>query len=156
MKFIYIVILAFLLFSMIGCDKTPDIEVDNIGLLFLKINNLRLSGCNFGNEYFPPVNKLEKDTSLEKAAEKYAYDMYKYKYFSHIGRDGSTVLQRAIIQGFKGTTAMEDIARGYTTVNSVLEAWKESEPHCRALMDSTMVFIGIGKQGDYWVLDFGN
>ena len=37
-------ILALLLCSMTGCIKTPDIDVNNFGLMFLGINDLRLWG----------------------------------------------------------------------------------------------------------------
>jgi uncharacterized protein YkwD len=156
MKYRTIAILTLLLLLISCCTIEKDIDVNDSELMLIKINKLRASGCNCGNEYIMPVKDLVKDTALEKAAFSHANDMYKYEYFSHIGLDGSAALQRAVLQGFTGNTVLENIAKGYNSIDEVLDAWKKSESHCRTLMDSSMSVIGIANQGSYWVIDLGN
>jgi uncharacterized protein YkwD len=49
----------------------------------------------------------------------------------------------------------ENIAKGYSTFPEALTAWKNSIPHCVAMMDSMYTEVGIGEYKTYWVMDLG-
>lgn len=143
------------IFSLIGCSTESD-DGDVGEQMLIEVNKLRTHGCKCGEENIPKVKELQRNASLERAAFLFAKDMHDYKYFSHIGRDSSNVLQRSLLQGYDGSTVLENIARGYNTIRDVIEAWKLSEAHCKAIMDSSMDVMGGANYGDYWVIDFGN
>ena len=47
------------------------------------INNARTKGCNCGNNYYPPVNKLVWNNKLEKTAQNHSNYMNTKNKFSH-------------------------------------------------------------------------
>jgi uncharacterized protein YkwD len=49
----------------------------------------------------------------------------------------------------------ENIAKGYTTIPEVMLAWKNSEAHCKAIMDTLYKEFGASTYNGYWVQEFG-
>jgi len=147
--------LIFLLFILAGCSKKDDpsenIKSEMLGL----VNELRLNGCYCGITYMPPVNTLKWNVVLENAADLHAKDMYFNNYFEHIGLDGSSPIQRAMQLGYSGQYVVENIAKGYTKSSFVVNAWKNSDDHCKAMMDSSHIEMGVSEFGNYWVLELG-
>jgi uncharacterized protein YkwD len=139
-----------------SCDTENIRKNENVRTELLnRINTLRNTGCTCGNEWMTPVNALNWNTILEDAALRHATDMYLNNYFSHLSRDGKSPIDRASKAGYPGDYVGEVIARKYYTAKDVIEAWKESESHCRALMDSLYDEIGGARKEDYWVVDLG-
>src|SRR2546423_9277507 len=68
--------------------------VVNKTLLLQLVNEARKKGCTCSNTYYPPVPPLTWNDQLETAAKEHSNDMFKNKYFSHIGADGSDVGSR--------------------------------------------------------------
>jgi uncharacterized protein YkwD len=142
--------------TMSGChtDETP-VPEDVRANLLEQINKLRTTGCVCGNETMPPVKTLTWNTALEDAAKSHAEDMYAHNYFDHLSLDGKSPIQRAQETGYEGNYVGEVIARKYYNTKDVMEGWKQSESHCRALMDSLYYEMGGAKKEDYWVVDLG-
>jgi uncharacterized protein YkwD len=151
-KFTFIILL--LIFC--SCSKDEEIKEDlSIGML-TEVNKLRKEGCQCGPDSMPPVPEVKWNNALQFAAERHAEDMYKNNYFSHLSLDGKPPAQRALEAGYSGNDVGENIAKGYTTIKEVMNGWKNSESHCKLMMDSLYSEMGAGRYKDYWVLDFGN
>ena len=123
--------------------------------LIAGINGLRVKGCFCGTDWMPAVGPLTLNVALETAALTHARDMIEKNYFSHISPNGAAPVDRAIQAGYTGNEVGEIIARRYTTTESVIQGWKESESHCRAMMDSLYTEMGGAREQDYWVVDLG-
>ncbi len=140
-----------------GCDE-PDNrnnDEDVRTALLEQINALRQSGCKCGSEFIGPANPLQWNPFLEDAATHHADDMYTNDYFDHISLTGTSPIVRAHDAGYDGEYVGEVIARGYYLTKDAIEAWKQSESHCRALMDSLYNEVGGARKGNYWVVDLG-
>jgi uncharacterized protein YkwD len=99
---------------------------------------------------------LKLNTKLNTAAQKHANDMAKYDYFSHTSRSGTTWSKRIKKAGF-AKPGGENIAYGFPTAVSVVQAWLASPGHRRNILDCNFKYIGVGyaPNGNYWVQDFG-
>ncbi|MCZ4225370.1 CAP domain-containing protein [Pedobacter rhodius] len=142
---------------MASCKKEvqerADVEIKEE--ILNKLNNLRVSGCTCGTDIMPAVKKVVWNIALEKTAKAHAADMVNRNYFSHISPEGVPAIQRSRQEGYAGLSIGEVIARNYTTVDEVIEGWKASESHCKAMMDAEFDEVGAGKTGTYWVMDLG-
>jgi uncharacterized protein YkwD len=151
-----ILILCACTVSVMACvDHDIVVHVPIKEPLLTAVNAVRTSGCNCGSEYMSPVPPLIWNDTLARAAEDHAKDMYDHHYFSHLSQDGTPPIVRVQELGYTGNYVGENIARGYSNVESVMKGWLESEEHCRAIMDSTYNEMGAYEERDYWVLDFG-
>lgn len=134
-------------------QKNPDIEIKEE--ILARLNDLRINGCKCGTDIMPAVKKVVWNVTLEKTAKAHATDMVNRNYFSHISPEGVPAIQRSRYQGYTGLSIGEVIARNYETVNEVIEGWKASESHCKAMMEPEYDEVGAGKTGTYWVMDLG-
>lgn len=119
------------------------------------VNEIRQSGCRCGNKKMSPVQPLELDTKLTKAAQIHADDMYSNRFFNHTGSDGSKVSDRATRVGFSWNNIGENISEGYPTVASAFNGWKSSSGHCKNMMSPDFRYMGAAKKESYWVQTFG-
>jgi uncharacterized protein YkwD len=151
------VILLFASFGLYNCsDEDPVIKKEDLRTeLLAAINDLRTHGCQCANDFMPQVAALTWNDTLQQAAYNHARDMYSNGYFSHLSQDGTPPIVRAMQVGYEGTYVGENIARGYQYIEDVVIGWKDSESHCKAMMDTLYHEMGASKVGDYWVLDFG-
>ena len=74
---------------------------------------------------------------------------------SHISPGGTSPIQRAIVKGYTGKDVLENIAKGYTSIEPLMQAWQQSEEHCKAMMDSLQTEMGAANVNTYWVQEFG-
>jgi uncharacterized protein YkwD len=140
---------------LFGCNSDEHTLEDVRTGLLERINTVRKNGCKCGSEAIAPVKSLVWNTALEDAATTHANDMHLNNYFSHLSLDGTPPILRAQQAGYDGAYVGEVIARKYYTTQDVIEAWKQSESHCRALMDSLYNEMGGARKEDYWVVDLG-
>lgn len=136
-------------------DENAVPQEDVQARLLEAINDLRSKGCQCGHDSMPPAAPVSWNDTLELSARNHATDMYTNNYLSHLSRDGTPPIVRAELAGYTGTYVGENIARGYVSVKDVMEGWKQSESHCKNLMDTVYLEIGAAKVSDYWVLDLG-
>jgi uncharacterized protein YkwD len=149
---VFILFLACIV-TMQCTDETPREDVQTN--LLQAINDLRSKGCRCGQDTMPPAGPVSWNVTLERSAREHATDMYTKHYFSHLSPDGTPPIVRAERAGYTGTYVGENIGRGYVFVADVMEGWKQSESHCKNLMDTVYLEIGAAKVSDYWVLDLG-
>jgi uncharacterized protein YkwD len=119
------------------------------------VNLLRSRGCRCGTDSMPPAPPLTWNAQLGAAAAAHAKDMYVRNYFSHISPEGSSPIQRAQQAGYTGSYVGENIAKGYASISDVMPAWRMSEAHCKAMMDTLYKEISACEYGGYWVQEFG-
>jgi uncharacterized protein YkwD len=143
-------------FIMWSCHEPDDKFQGPVkSALLEEINSLRKNGCTCGTEWMPPVTEVMWNSALEDAALDHATDMYQNNYFNHLSLDGTPPIVRAQNAGYDGDYVGEVIARKYYSVKEVTEGWRDSESHCRALMDSLYNDMGGARKEDYWVVDLG-
>ncbi|WP_406824215.1 CAP domain-containing protein [Pedobacter sp. KACC 23697] len=155
----YLIVFGVTLICILSVQcKKDEIAVpeNNLVLLVNKINQIRQHGCNCGVEYMAPVPVLNLNNQLQTAAIMHAKDMAEQNYFDHLSPDGGTPAERAISAGYKGDFRAENLARGYSEVNQVINAWKASVSHCKAMMDAKSKEAGAGMAQNYWVVTFGS
>lgn len=152
----FILLAVCFMLSMVSCKKDTPIPAGKVEISMLdSVNKLRASGCTCGNEIMPVVQALIWNNPLTKAAEAHAKDMYNRNYFEHISPDNTSPVQRAMQAGYQGNTVLENIGKGYKNVGAVMSAWKDSESHCKAIMDSASVEMGAYSYNGFWVQEFG-
>ena len=138
-----------------AADKSSVSYSVNKTVLLQLVNDARKKGCNCGNTYYPSVAPLAWNEKLEKAAQDHSADMFKKKFFSHTGSDGSGSGERISRAGYAWKFYGENIANGYQTEKEVIAGWLSSPDHCRNIMNKDFTEMGIGKSGSYWTQDFG-
>ena len=159
-------VLALLLTSYYSCTKdektitrpattsntsTPD--ASEVKLLKL-VNDVRASGCNCGNEYFPAVGAVTWNDQLEEAARNHSTYMNNNNVLSHTGANNSDPGQRIESAGYNWITYGENVASGYPDEESVIEGWIKSPGHCKNIMNGKFVHMAVARSGDYWTQEF--
>ena len=98
---------------------------------------------------------LKLSDALCKSAQEHADDMYINNYFSHVSQDGRTMSDRiakyCLSYNYKG----ENIAMGYSSPETVVEGWMNSDGHKANILNTNYTEIGIGYNNGYWVQNFG-
>jgi uncharacterized protein YkwD len=82
--------------------------------------------------------------------------MYTNNYFNHTGLNGSSAGDRIIAAGYAWRSFGENIAKGYSTEQSVMDGWIRSEGHCKNIMNPGFKEMGVARVGTYWTQEFGS
>jgi uncharacterized protein YkwD len=117
------------------------------------VNNVRAEARWCGSEFFPAVHPLAMNAILTVTAQRYATRMSTEGFYSHISPDGDGPGDRASALGYSGGVG-ENIASGFVTASSVVNAWLSSPGHCANIM-GPYASQGVGKSGSIWVHNFG-
>jgi uncharacterized protein YkwD len=142
--------------SVAVADNNSVSPTVNKTVLLQLVNDARKKGCNCGNTYYAPAPALVWNNQLEKAAHNHSNDMFRNKYFSHTGSDGSGSGERINDAGYSWKYYAENIAQGYPTEKEVVAGWLSSPGHCSNIMSRDYKEMGVAKVGDYWTQDFGS
>jgi uncharacterized protein YkwD len=120
---------------------------------------LRLTNLERQKVGLPP---LKLSSQLTKSAQAHAVDMAKNNYFSHTGRNGSSISDRAKGNGYKYFALGENIAAGKATPEGTIRQWMNSSGHRANILNSKFTEIGFGYENapnsryrHYWVQMFG-
>lgn len=148
-------VLILTLLGFWACEDKPEINEFRTKLLE-EVNLLRMQGCLCGEDTMPAVQEVFWDDALEIAAVRHVTDMSQNNHLDHVGTDDSTPPQRAEDAGFEGVFIGENIARGYITISDVMNQWKSSTAHCKAMMDGRFYFMAVAYEDYYWVQLFGS
>ena len=118
------------------------------------VNDIRKSGCYCGNDYYGPVAQVAWNDKLEEAAQNHCNDMNKHGFLEHTGSDNSTTEDRLDAVEYIWRFFGENIAQDYTTEESVMEAWLNSEGHCKNIMNKNFTEMGVATKKAYWTQVF--
>ncbi|CRK58656.1 hypothetical protein [Alloactinosynnema sp. L-07] len=96
------------------------------------------------------------DSRLNRAAQDHSDDMSRNGYFSHTSLDGRSFVDRAEDAGYPSAGA-ENIARGQSSAQQVMNAWMNSSGHRANILNCSMRTMGLGlaTRGYYWTQMFG-
>lgn len=99
------------------------------------------------------------DGRLQYATRTHSTDMARRGILTHTGSDNSTFATRDIRAGYTNPLS-ENIARGYTNPDTLVNAWLASPSHRRNLLNCTAKAIGVGiatnNRGSLYITqDFG-
>jgi uncharacterized protein YkwD len=126
------------------------------------VNEARSQARMCGNESFTAAQPVRLNSRLRSASAAHAEDMARYSYFSHAGRDGFRVSERANRTGYTWRAIGENIASGQMNADLAVKGWLKSPAHCANLMMPNYTEMGlafaVNPQSDggvYWVQVFG-
>jgi uncharacterized protein YkwD len=131
------------------------------------VNENRAKGWNCDTEGMKPaVGPLTMEPTLRCSARLHSKDMADQMYFAHDGLDGSDPGSRMTAAGYVGRTWGENIAKGQTTPEQVVQGWMDSDGHCANIMNGQFNLIGVGYFAGtstnmrfnselYWTQNFG-
>lgn len=87
---------------------------------------------------------LTADDRLLAAARAHSRDMANNTFVGHIGSDGSNAGDRAAAAGYAATAWGEDVATGYRTAASVVDAWLADPGHRMIIRKGIFTDAGVG------------
>lgn len=90
------------------------------------------------------TNKLKFNDLLGRAAQSKAEDMADRNYWSHTTPDGKQPWQFITSQGYRYSIASENLAYGFDSASSAINAWMKSKSHKEAMLDETVQDVGFG------------
>ncbi|MEW2545628.1 CAP domain-containing protein [Streptomyces sp. NPDC047002] len=101
---------------------------------------------------------LRDDSSLDSLAQDFSDDMAARGFFDHTDPDGRTPWDRADAAGVQKLGG-ENIARGQSDAQAVMDAWMNSEGHRANILNCDYTRLGVGVHegpgGPWWTQDFG-
>lgn len=138
-------------------------QADNVEARVLAlVNAARAKPQRCGSQAFAAAPPLRLNPTLQSVANSHAAEMARYSYFSHTGRDGSTVDSRATQAGYPWRNIGENIAAGQTTADAAVQGWIKSPGHCANIMSPAYSEMGVAfvvsqqsSAGIYWAQVFG-
>ena len=98
------------------------------------------------------LNALTLDEKLSSVARAKAVDMATNHYFDHNSPTYGSPFDMMKQYGISYRAAGENIAMGYSTAQSVVDGWMNSEGHRANILNSSFTKIGVGytSNGNYW------
>lgn len=102
------------------------------------------------------VNKRLNGRKLMIAAQRHAQDQADNNKMSHAGSNGSSLKQRIDAVDFDWNMIGENVARGYKSVQEVMEGWLKSQGHRENILNSGFKHFGVGEANRFWTQYFGN
>ncbi|MEO0628486.1 MAG: CAP domain-containing protein [Bacteroidota bacterium] len=136
-----------------GFEDSPsltgeDADLNNLALAL--VNTQRAQGCRCGNQQMPAVPTLRVNSRLFSAAQSHSDDMQAMNDMRHLGSDGTQVGERVTREGYTWRAVGENIARGFTSIEQVVEAWFDSPGHCQNLMSPNFTEIALARTNTFW------
>lgn len=101
------------------------------------------------------LNHLSLNEKLINAAKKHANYMKNSWIFSHDWPGRTTVADRVTAEWYRRSFVAENIARGQTTIEQVMDGRMHSAGHKANILSDTAQEIGVAHVGKYWVQVFG-
>lgn len=123
--------------------------------MLAQVNAARSSARVCGDTAFAATGPLRLEGRLSAAAQAHSEDMRAMGTLSHVGSDGSSVVERAERQGYQWSKLAENVAWGYEAVEEVVAGWLSSPGHCRNIMNPDYEELGVGLAGTFWTQVFG-
>lgn len=144
-------------------------QVSNPDLIYpgqvLQIPQLDNKVSSFEAEVIRLVNEIRRQNGLQalttnwelsRVARYKSQDMRDKRYFSHTSPTYGTPFQMITAFGIPYRTAGENIARGYSSAQAVVNGWMNSSGHRANILNTSYKQIGVGyvADGNYWTQMF--
>lgn len=102
------------------------------------------------------LKPLTENWELSRMARIKSQDMHDKNYFSHTSPTYGSPFQMMTNFGISYRTAGENIAKGQTTPQAVMNAWMNSSGHRANILNASFTQIGVGyvASGNYWTQEF--
>ena len=102
------------------------------------------------------LKALTYDWDLGRVARYKSQDMKDNQYFSHTSPVYGTPFQMIKNFGISYRSAGENIAKGYSTPQAVVNGWMNSSGHRANILNANYTHIGVGyvSSGNYWTQMF--
>ncbi|NMP37619.1 MAG: LysM peptidoglycan-binding domain-containing protein [Clostridiales bacterium] len=102
------------------------------------------------------LSDLKLNWELSRVARYKSQDMHDRSYFSHTSPTYGSPFKMMSDFGISYRSAGENIARGQTTPQAVVNAWWNSEGHRANMLNASYTQIGVGyySDGNYWTQMF--
>lgn len=127
-----------------------------------QVNQARREPRRCGKQSFDAAPPVSWNSKLGDTALAHSRDMAQQDYFSHQGRDGSQVSDRAQRQGYRWQRIGENIAAGQGSAEQAVSGWLASPGHCRNIMNPDFTEMGAAYATNpesaatvYWTQVFG-
>ncbi len=112
------------------------------------------------------LKPLKLNAQLNASAQAHSQDMALNDFFGHKGFNGSTADERILKAGYNYAIIGENIAAGFATPETVVQAWMDSPSHRKNILHPLLKEMGVGfylLESDtgsvnyryYWTQDFG-
>ncbi|MGK2899793.1 MAG: CAP domain-containing protein [Burkholderiaceae bacterium] len=108
---------------------------------------------------------LRWSASLAAVAAQQSREMAELNRMGHRDSQNRGLTERLAAMGYRFSTAAENVAVGYPSLDEVVDAWIDSAPHCENLMNAKVLELGLacsdGSHGAepgenrYWTLVLG-
>ena len=122
-----------------GCRASP--VVDQV---LRRINAVRARGAVCGSAGpAAAAGALRWSERLASVAAAQADSMAAQQKMSHRDGEGRGLSARLAAQGYRFGSAVENVAAGHSSVDTVVDAWLVSETHCSNLMQPAAVELGL-------------
>lgn len=113
-------------------------------LILEAVNAARATARTCGEQDFAAAPAVSWNEVLGEAALAHSRDMAKQRYFSHQGKDGRAVAERALRAGYRWRRIGENIAAGQESPDEVVSGWLSSPGHCANIMHRDFKEMGAG------------
>jgi hypothetical protein len=153
---IFIVILAIIFFIFNG-HKAIAIQNCNVSNNLLTQTQAEQTALQLINNHRSQngLSPLTWSTSLKRAAAWMSNDMSVNNSFSHTDSLGRNPGQRITECGYVWTKYGENIYPNSNDPQKAFDAWKNSPPHNKNMLDANFKEVGIAEVNGFWTLDLG-
>ena len=102
------------------------------------------------------IDPLSQDWQLSRVARYKSQDMSDNNYFSHTSPTYGSPFEMIKSFGIAYRTAGENIAKGYSSPQAVVNGWMNSQGHRTNILNKSYTKIGVGYEadGNYWTQMF--
>lgn len=149
--------------------KAANPQIPNFDLIYpgqiIQVPTLDTSVSDYEQEVIRLVNEIRQknglkalsyDWELSRVARFKSQDMKDNRYFAHNSPVYGTPFQMIRNFGISFRSAGENIARGYSTPQAVVNGWMNSSGHRANILNAGYTHIGVGyvSGGNYWTQMF--
>jgi uncharacterized protein YkwD len=131
-----------------------------------RVNEARVHGATCPSAHaLATAAPVRWSDSLASAAQVQAHEMALLRRMGHLDSGNRGLGERLRAQGYRFSSAVENVAVGYPSLDDVVVAWLESEGHCENLMNVSVLEVGVACVDDgttgapeerrYWTLVLG-
>ena len=132
-----------------------------------RLNAARSQGaiCHHAGSTIVVAAPLQWSANLAAVAAAQSRDMAELKQMQHRDTQNRNLTERLLAMGYRFSSAAENVAVGYASLDAVVDAWLDSEAHCENLMNAVVLELGLAcsddtsareaSEGRYWTLVLG-